>query len=64
MTPRLSCLVLLLASGTAAANTVATDGAYASYDRDDYTDDKPALRRVEGRIGWLIGGSDVGASSG
>lgn len=60
MTPRLTFLAIALASATAAANTVATDGAYATYDDDD----KPALRRVEGRIGWLIGGSDVGDADG
>ena len=60
MTTRLTFLAIALASTAASANTVATDGSYASYDDDD----KPALRRVEGRIGWLIGGSDVGDADG
>ncbi|MBL9017017.1 MAG: hypothetical protein JNL83_22720 [Myxococcales bacterium] len=59
MTPRLTFLAIALASATASANTVATDGAYATSD-----DDRPALRRVEGRIGWLVGGSDVGDADG
>lgn len=62
MTPtsRFAALAIALASTAASANTVATDGAYASYDDDD----KPSLRRVEGRVGWLIGGSDVGDADG
>lgn len=62
MTPTRLALALLLAStATAVANTVATDGAYASYED---TDDRPAPRRVEGRVGMLIGGSDVGDADG
>lgn len=60
MTPRLVALAIALTSTAAAANTVATDGTYASYDGDD----RPAPRRVEGRIGMLIGGSDVGDADG
>jgi hypothetical protein len=53
-TPRLSALLVLAATSTAAANTVATD-TYA---------ERPSVRRVEGRIGFLIGGSDVGDADG
>ena len=59
--PRLALALLLAATSTAAANTVATDGAYASYDGDD---DRPTPHRVEGRVGMLIGGSDVGDADG
>jgi hypothetical protein len=62
MTPtRLALALVLAATSTAAANTVATDGAYASNDNDD---DRPTPRRVEGRVGMLIGGSDVGDADG
>jgi hypothetical protein len=62
MTPtRLALALVLAATSTAAANTVATDGAYASYGDDD---DRPTPRRVEGRVGMLIGGSDVGDADG
>lgn len=62
MTPtRLALVLLLAAASNAAANTVATDGAYASYDGDD---DRPSPRRVEGRVGMLLGGSDVGDADG
>ena len=63
MTPRLTFLAIALASAAASANTVATNGSYASYDGGG-DDDKPSLRRVEGRIGWLVGGSDVGDADG
>jgi hypothetical protein len=57
--PRLSALLLLAVTSNAAANTVATDthGTYA-------VEDRPSVRRVEGRIGFLIGGSDVGDADG
>jgi hypothetical protein len=62
MTPtRLALALVLAATSTAAANTVATDGTYASYDNDD---DRPTPHRVEGRVGMLIGGSDVGDADG
>jgi hypothetical protein len=64
MTPRLTFLAIASLSATASANTVATNGSYASYDGGDGDDDKPSLRRVEGRIGWLVGGSDVGDADG
>ena len=57
--PRLSALVLIAASSTAAANTVASDG-YGTYAQEE----RPSVRRVEGRIGFLIGGSDVGDADG
>lgn len=64
MTPTRIALALLLAgTSTSAANTVATDGAYASTDHDD-DDDRAAPRRVEGRVGMLLGGSDVGDADG
>lgn len=59
MTNRLALVLLLAATSSAAANTVATGGNYASYE-----DDRPAPRRVEGRVGALIGGSDVGDADG
>jgi hypothetical protein len=59
MTPRFSALLLVAATSTAAANTVATD-SYGTY----ATEERPAVRRVEGRVGFLIGGSDVGDADG
>src|SRR6185503_7497094 len=56
MPPKLS-LALLLLSNTASANVVASDG-YAEAP-------KPATpTRVEGRVGMLLGGSDVGDADG
>lgn len=62
MTPnRLALCLLLAATSTAAANTVATDGRYAT---EAESDERPGPRRVEGRIGLLVGGSDVGDADG
>ncbi|MBA3540806.1 MAG: hypothetical protein H0T79_14435 [Deltaproteobacteria bacterium] len=58
MTSRLAALTFALAAftGTASANAVvATDGGELG---------KPALRRVDGRIGMLLGGADVGDADG
>ncbi len=63
MTPtRFACLAALAASSasTASANVVASDGIIAS----DQSDQSPSPRRVEGRVGMLIGGSDVGDADG
>ncbi len=65
MTPSKLPLTLILAASASAAlatsahaNVVATDGsAYAE-------PDTPTPTRVEGRLGWLIGGSDVGDADG
>jgi hypothetical protein len=52
---RLALAALLLSTGTAAAQTVVATDGYA----------RPAApRRVEGRIGMLLGGSDVGDADG
>jgi hypothetical protein len=55
MTSRLP-LALILVSTAASANVVASDG-YA-------TEKTPTPTRVEGRIGMLLGGSDVGDADG
>jgi hypothetical protein len=62
MTPtRLACLGLLAASSTshASSNVVASDGVTTSVEVEP-----PSARRVEGRVGMLIGGSDVGDADG
>jgi hypothetical protein len=59
--PGLPALALLLAASTASANVVATDGTNVTYDEDHPSQ---APRRVEGRLGMLIGGSDVGDADG
>lgn len=45
----------------ASANTVAVDGPHGTV---RYAERDPSPRRVEGRIGMLIGGSDVGDADG
>jgi len=55
-TTRLACLALLATTSTAAANVVATD----SYARPE----TPIEKRIEGRIGLMLGGSDVGDADG
>jgi hypothetical protein len=57
MTTKLLVAAPLLISSLAAANTVASDGAYAK--AADKTE-----TRIEGRVGMLIGGSDVGDADG
>ena len=57
----LPALALLLATSAASANVVATDGTNVTYDD---VREGPAPRRVEGRIGMLISGSDVGDADG
>ena len=54
---------LLATASTASANTVATDGTDASIE-DGSTNERPLVRRTEGRVGMLIGGSDVGDADG
>ncbi|MBL0217335.1 MAG: hypothetical protein IPQ07_26100 [Myxococcales bacterium] len=56
----LGLATLLAAVTPSSANTVATDGGYATYAEDD----RPSERRVEGRVGMLLGGSDVGDADG
>ncbi|MEO8704511.1 MAG: hypothetical protein ABI867_30940 [Kofleriaceae bacterium] len=58
-TTRLACLALLATatSTTASANVVASDGILAS-------DARKVPTRVEGRIGMLLGGADVGDADG
>lgn len=59
-TPRLACLATTLATlisaAPASANVVASDGVTAHA--------PPGPRRVEGRIGMMLGGSDVGDADG
>jgi len=59
-TPRIA-LGLVLLSTTASANTVATDDGYASPPPSSIGITK---QRVEGRVGMLIGGADVGDADG
>jgi hypothetical protein len=59
-TLRVACLAVL-ASGTASANVVASGGDDNGISAGD---DKPAPRRIEGRVGMLLGGSDVGDADG
>jgi hypothetical protein len=61
-TTRLASLALLALSTAASANTVATDGVVASTDHDE--PDKPLSKRIEGRLGMLLGGADVGDADG
>jgi len=56
MTTKLAALLLLTMSTAASANVVASDG-YATPERKTPT-------RVEGRVGMLMGGSDVGDADG
>ncbi|MBA2543005.1 MAG: hypothetical protein H0V17_25415 [Deltaproteobacteria bacterium] len=55
-------LALLLMSTAASANVVASDGGYAS--PEGGTNRPPRPTRVEGRVGMLMGGSDVGDADG
>ena len=54
---RLGLLLLAVSATASANNVVASDGVEAR-------DDKPAARRIEGRVGMLLGGSDVGDADG
>jgi hypothetical protein len=56
-TTRLACLTLLATTTAASANVVASDGY-------SMPAEKAAERRVEGRVGMLLGGSDVGDADG
>jgi hypothetical protein len=56
----LATLGLLTASAPASANVVATDGGMVH----TYEVQPPTARRVEGRVGMLLGGSDVGDADG
>lgn len=58
-TTRLATLALLGLTATASANTVATDGIVVA--REPET---PLAKRLEGRLGMLLGGSDVGDADG
>jgi len=58
---RLFALALVaVASSPASANVVATDGTSSG----TQVDSSPSVRRVEGRLGMLLGGSDVGDADG
>lgn len=60
MKPLLLALTLALPA-VAAANTVATDGvSYSEQPKSIFGGEQ----RVEGRLGWLIGGADVGDANG
>ena len=56
---KLAAALLLVASTASAQNLVATDDGYARAPGD-----APAPREVEGRIGMLLGGADVGDADG
>ena len=60
-TTRFASLALLALTTTATANTVATDGVS---DSEREFSEKPLSKRLEGRFGMLIGGSDVGDADG
>lgn len=59
-TPRLAALALLATASTASANVVATGG----YAEPREPEGPPIAQRIEGRIGMLLGGSDVGDADG
>jgi hypothetical protein len=58
MTNKPLLALLMLASTSASANVMASD----IRDGRGYSEPRPT--RVEGRVGWLIGGSDVGDADG
>lgn len=71
-TTRFACLALLVAS-TASANTVASGDAYATAPTSTPAtvvvaqaepEGPPLSKRLEGRLGMLLGGSDVGDADG
>ncbi len=62
MTKLASLALVATLVSTASANTVAVDGGSGVVRYAEQPD--PASRRVEGRLGMLIGGSDVGDADG
>jgi hypothetical protein len=56
-TTRLACLAVLATTTAASANVVASDGIASR-------DERKTPTRIEGRIGMLLGGSDVGDADG
>ena len=52
-----TCLAALAVTTSASANVVATDGVVAQHEPD-------APRRLEGRVGIVMGGTDVGDADG
>ncbi|HEU0033213.1 MAG TPA: hypothetical protein VFQ53_21420 [Kofleriaceae bacterium] len=61
MRTALVAALVVAASSSASANTIASDGLYARASGDDST---PSPRRIEGRVGLLLGGSDLGDADG
>ena len=60
-TTRLATLALLASATAASANVVATDGMSVTSAPREST---PLAQRIEGRLGMLLGGSDVGDADG
>lgn len=60
----LGALAALALTPVASANTVAVDGGNGSVRYVEREPEVPSPRRVEGRFGMLLGGSDVGDADG